>query len=118
MLIKQLNEQLFAPKFSVGSKEHCGCEDCAFYADYIVKNTELVAFLATMGIDPQKADEAWCYNTENGYKYYTVDFFRIHADVEGTFQFGDMQVSIFYSPYAEADELCYGLAIDGALKIN
>lgn len=118
LTIQQRNEQLFATKFSVGSHEHCGCEDCAFYANNIIKNTELVTFLHAMGVDARKADEAWCYNTEDGYKYYLVDFFRLHADREGTFVFGNITMTLFFIPYTEKNELCYGMALDGALKIE
>ncbi|MER1985132.1 MAG: hypothetical protein ABS948_04485 [Solibacillus sp.] len=118
MSIKQLNEVLFAAKYSVGSREHCDCVNCTFYADNIIKNTTLISFLASKGIDPQKPDGAWCYTEENGYKYYSVDFSGLYSDVEGTFSFGKVDIVISPISHASPGQPDYVMDLEGALKID
>ena len=39
---RQLNKQFYAKRELVGTKGHCICEDCIFYAEQIIKNEALV----------------------------------------------------------------------------
>ncbi len=117
MNTKQLNEQFYAKRALVGTADHCICEDCVFYAEQIMKNDALVEFLHSKGLDPQKADEVWCYMERDGYKYYTVDFFEVHADKEETNTFGNAKVTVCVNTYAEKETLPHTCAIDVVFKI-
>ena len=117
MNTKQLNEQLYAKRALAGTKEHCVCEDCVFYAEYIMKNDALVAFLHHKGLDPRKADEVWCYMEKDGCKYYTVDFFQVHAEQEETATFGNAKVTIYSNTYAEKETFPYVCTIDVVFTI-
>lgn len=117
MNTKQLNEQLYAKRALVGTKAHCICEDCIFYAEQIMKNTPLIEFLHRKGLDPRKANEVWCYMEKDGCKYYTVDFFQVHADQEEKATFGNAKVTIYNSTCAEKETLPYVCTIDVVFKI-
>ena len=117
MNTKQLNEQLYAKRALVGTKAHCICEDCIFYAEQIMKNTPLIEFLHRKGLDPRKANEVWCYMEKDGCKYYTVDFFQVHADQEEKATFGNAKVTIYNSTCAEKETLPYVCTIDVVFTI-
>ena len=117
MNTKQLNEQLYAKRALAGTKAHCICEDCIFYAEQIMKNTPLIEFLHHKGLDPRKADEVWCYMEKDGCKYYTVDFFQVHAEQEETTTFSNAKVTIYNGSYAEQATLLYVCTIDVVFKI-
>lgn len=113
---KHLNEQFFRNRELVGTKGHCICEDCVFYAKHIVKNTELVEWLDKRGLDPRKADEVWCYNEEDGFKFYAVDFFEVYADQDEMQHFENTTVSIFFNSYAEKGQLSHACSMEIMLK--
>ena len=112
MNIAQQNKQFYAAKPRIGTAEHCQCDNCQLYASNIVKNKPLVAYLAKLGIDPLKPDEVWCYKEEDGYKYFTVDYFEIHATQSESVTFGNVTVAISRSIYASPEQLPYNLAIE------
>ncbi|MER2037670.1 MAG: hypothetical protein ABS944_05955 [Solibacillus sp.] len=94
MSILELNEQLYAKKPKIGSADFCICDHCRFYADNIVKNKGLIAFLQSFGIDALKADEVSCYMEDAKYKYYSVDLNYIFSNKEGTFPLSNAKVTI------------------------
>ena len=82
-----------------------------------MKNTPLIEFLHRKGLDPRKANEVWCYMEKDGCKYYTVDFFQVHADQEEKATFGNAKVTIYNSTCAEKETLPYVCTIDVVFKI-
>ena len=117
MNTKRLNEQLYAKRALVGTMEHCICEDCVFYAEQIMKNDALVVFLHHKGLDPRKADEVWCYMEVDGFKHYTVDFFKVYADKEEIHTFGNAKVTIYINNNTEEEIPQYICVIDVVFKI-
>lgn len=118
MNFQKLNERFYAMRALVGTKGHCICADCIFYAKNIMVNDALVEFLYTRGLDPLKADEVWCYTEKDGYKYYTVDFFEVYADREETHTFVNAKISITTNSYAEKEQLPYVCSIDLHLFVS
>lgn len=112
MNIAQQNKQFYATKPCLGTSAHCECEDCLFYAAEIMKNKQLIDYLNTLGIDPLKPDEVWCYKKENDYHYFTVDYFEIYATESNRSTFDKATVIISRSLYANAEQLPYNLAIE------
>lgn len=82
-----------------------------------MKNDALVKFLNSKGLDPRKADEVWCYMEKDGCKYYTVDFFQVHADQKETATFGNAKVTIYTNNYAEKETFPYVCTIDVVFTI-
>ena len=117
MNTKQLNEKFYSKRALIGTANHCICEDCVLYAEQIMNNDALVEFLHRKGLDPLKADEVWCYNEKNGYKYYTVDFLQLYADQEESHTFGNAKVTIQDKIYAEKESPSYAATIDIVFKI-
>ncbi|MBD8034163.1 hypothetical protein [Solibacillus merdavium] len=114
---KQLNEEFYSKRALVGTINHCICGDCVFYAAKIMNNYPLVEFLHSKGLDPRKADEVWAYLEKGGYKYYTVDFFEVYADIEESHTFENAKVTIRYNIYAEKKTPTYTCTIDVIFKI-
>lgn len=112
MNIQQLNQQFYANKPRLGTAAHCECEDCLLYAAEIMKNKQLIKYLEQLGIDPLKPDEVWCYKEEDHYKYFTVDYFEIHAVQPECVPFDHVTVTISHSLYVSAEQLPYNLAIE------
>lgn len=112
MDIQQLNLHFYTNKPQLGTTEHCQCDDCQLYARNIVKNKPLVAFLIQLGIDPLKPDEVWGYKEEDGYQYFTVDYFEIYATQPESVTFDNVTVTISRSIYANPEQLPYNLAIE------
>lgn len=112
MNIAQQNKQFYATKPRLGTADHCQCDDCQLYARNIVKNKPLVAFLIQLGIDPLKPDEVWGYKEEDGYQYFTVDYFEIYATQPESVTFDNVTVTISRSIYANPEQLPYNLAIE------
>ena len=70
------------------------------------------------GLEPLTADEVWCFNEEDGYKYYTVDFFEVYADREETHTFDNVKISITFNTYAQKEQLPYTCSIDLHLLVS
>ena len=117
MNLRKQNELIFAGKLSVRDPEHCGCEDCTFYANNIIKHKQFIQFLESLGIDATKADEVWCYNEEHGNKYFSVDFWCVYSELEGTFQFDNVEMTILRLHHAEDSQPTHAISIEAALKI-
>ena len=117
MNTKQLNEQFYEKRELVGTADYCICEDCVFYAEQIMKNDSLVEFMHSKGLDPRKADEVWCYREEDGYKYYTVDFFEVYADKEETHIFGSAKITFYEGIDVGKEKLPYVCTIDAVFNI-
>ncbi|MER2126241.1 hypothetical protein [Solibacillus sp.] len=116
MNIKQLNENFYTNKELVGDINHCVCTDCIFYAEQIMKNAALVKYLTSIGLNPRKADEVWCYMEAEGFKHYTVDFFKVYADKEETHTFGNAKVTIYININAVEEMPQYICVIDVVFK--
>ena len=116
MNCKHLNEQFYGNRELVGTIGHCICKDCVFYAKNIVQNTALVEWLDMRGLDPQKADEVWCYTEKDGFKFYTVNFFEIYADQEETYHFENATISVFVNSYAKKEQLSHACSMEIMLK--
>lgn len=116
MNVKQLNEQLYKNRPTVGSTGHCDCKDCMFYAEKIMLNEFVENFLNEIGLHPLKADEVWCYKEVDGFKYYLVDFFEVVAKKEQILRFDNGKMIITSNPFAENRLYRHALSIDIRLQ--
>ena len=118
MTVQEQNQKIFSTKHSVGDKKHCGCENCLFYAEKIVKNIKLVKFLQSFGVDVQKADEVWCYKEENGYKYFSVDYVNLYSEMEGTYTFDNVIVKIDFMLEVAEGQPTHWIEIEAILEVE
>lgn len=118
MNIQQRNEAFYKNKPRLGTKEHCECEDCLYFAAHVDEHTDLTGLLATYGLHPTQADEVWCYSDEDDYKHYTVDFFSIYANEEANYALPHATVSVNKAYFPKADEPPYGMSINVRLKVS
>lgn len=68
----------------ISDKAHCGCSDCIYYKDAIIKtSTNIQKFFSQFGIDPRKEAEVWrvCRNDDGTY-YYVADYHFIGEIVD------------------------------------
>lgn len=63
----------------VSDKEHCGCDDCNFYAEVIVHTSRAIQqFFQQFGVDPRKGKEIWkAAEYDDGNRLYIVDYYFV-----------------------------------------
>ncbi|KOS68324.1 hypothetical protein AEA09_06985 [Lysinibacillus contaminans] len=72
----QKTKELYAPLPLVSDKAHCGCEDCRYYTEAIMRTSAAIQqFLQQFGIDPRREGEIWmAAEYDDGTRLYIVDY--------------------------------------------
>ncbi|MEK4426013.1 hypothetical protein [Solibacillus sp. FSL K6-1523] len=77
----------------VSEKEHCGCDNCCYYAEAIIEMPlQIQQFFQKFGIDPRKKGEIWkAAEYDAGTCLYIVNY-RCIGNIQGANQLGWIEI--------------------------
>lgn len=89
----QKTKELYESLPLVSDKEHCGCDDCSFYAAVIIHISPAIQqFFQQFGVDPRKEGEIWkAAEYDDGTRLYIVDY-RFIGKIEDADQLGLIEI--------------------------
>lgn len=87
MVDAEKTKELYESLPLVSDEEHCGCDDCSFYAEAIVHTSPAIQqFFQQFGVDPRKGKEIWkAAEYNDGTRLYIIDYHFI-GNIEGADQ--------------------------------